>query len=70
MCSRKRQRRCAVLLAIREEAFEEWTRAETFEEVCRVWARLGGRTTLHRRGPDWFRELASRRWQEQRLGRR
>jgi hypothetical protein len=47
MCQ-KRQRRCPALLAIREEAFEEWTRAETFEEVCRVWARLGGRVTLHR----------------------
>jgi hypothetical protein len=61
MCA-KRQRRCAVLLQIREEALEEWIRAETFEGVCRVWARLGGRTTLHRRGPDWFRELAARRW--------
>jgi hypothetical protein len=61
MC-RKYARRCPVLLQIREEAFAEWTRAETFEEVCRVWSRLGGRTTLHRRGSAWFRELASRRW--------
>jgi hypothetical protein len=61
MCA-KRQRRCAVMLAIREEAFDEWTRAETFEEVCRVWSRPGGRTTLHRRGSAWFRELAARRW--------
>jgi hypothetical protein len=60
MCA-KRQRRCVVLLAIREEAFEEWTRAETFEEVCRVWARLGGRTTLHRYGRGHFAALA-RRW--------
>ena len=61
MCQ-KRQRRCAVAVQLREEAFEEWTRAETFEEVCRAWSRLGGRTTLHRRGSDWFRELALRRW--------
>jgi hypothetical protein len=61
MCA-KRQRRCAVLLQIREEALQEWIVAETFEEVCRVWARLGGRTTLHRRGSAWFQELASRRW--------
>ena len=60
MCA-KRQRRCPVLLAIREEAFDEWTRAETFEEVCRVWARLGGRTTLHRYGRDHFAALARRR---------
>jgi hypothetical protein len=57
MCA-KRQRRCPVLLAIRQEAFEEWTRAETFEEVCRVWARLGGRTTLHRYGREHFAMLA------------
>jgi hypothetical protein len=57
MCA-KRQRRCAVLLAIREEAFEEWTRAATFEQVCRVWARLGGRTTLHRYGREHFSEMA------------
>jgi hypothetical protein len=57
MCA-KRQRRCAVLLQIREEALQEWARAETFEEVCRVWARLGGRTTLHRYGRGHFSELA------------
>jgi hypothetical protein len=60
MCA-KRQRRCAVLLRIREEALEEWTRAETFEEVCRAWRRLGGRVTLHRYGRDHFSELARRR---------
>ena len=60
MC-RKYARRCPVLLAIREEAFEEWTRAETFEEVCRVWSRLGGRTTLHRYGREHFAALARRR---------
>jgi hypothetical protein len=57
MCA-KRQRRCALLLQIREEAFNEWTGAETFEEVCRVWARLGGRTTLHRYGREHFAMLA------------
>jgi hypothetical protein len=61
MCA-KRQRRCPALLAIREEAFAEWTRAETFEEVCRAWARLGGRVTLHRYGSQHFAELARRRW--------
>jgi hypothetical protein len=30
MCQ-KRQRRCAVLLQLREVALVEWTRAETFE---------------------------------------
>jgi len=57
MCA-KRQRRCPALLQIREEAFEEWTRAETFEEVRSCWARLGGRTTLHRYGRRYFSELA------------
>jgi hypothetical protein len=63
MCA-KRQRRCPALLAIREEAFEEWTRAETFEEVRSCWSQLGGRTTLHRRGSVWFRTLALRRWEK------
>ena len=57
MCQ-KRQRRCPALLKIRDEAMMEWTRAETFEEVCRAWARLGGRTTLHRYGREHFSELA------------
>jgi hypothetical protein len=55
---RKHARRCPVLLAIREEAFAEWSRAETFEEVRSCWARLGGRTTLHRYGREHFSELA------------
>ena len=58
MCQKKRQRRCPALLAIREEAFEEWTRAETFDQVRSCWARLGGRTTLHRYGREHFSELA------------
>ena len=57
MCQ-KRQRRCAVLLQIREEALEEWTRAETYSDVCRAWGRLGGRVTLHRYGCRHFAELA------------
>jgi hypothetical protein len=57
MC-KKHCRRCPELLAIREEALQEWIRAETFEEVCRVWARLGGRTTLHRYGRGHFAMLA------------
>ena len=60
MCQ-KRQRRCAVVLQIREEALEEWTRAETYSDVCRAWGRLGGRVTLHRFGRGHFAELARRR---------
>lgn len=57
MCQ-KRQRRCAVALQLREEALEEWTRAETLGDVRRSWARLGGRTTLHRYGRGHFAMLA------------
>jgi len=57
MCA-KRQRRCPALRQIREQAVMEWATAETFEEVCRAWARLGGRTTLHRYGRGHFSELA------------
>ena len=57
MCA-KRQRRCAVLIAIREEAFDEWAKAETFEQVRSCWTCLGGRTTLHRYGRRHFSELA------------
>jgi hypothetical protein len=60
MCA-KRQRRCAVLLQIREEALQEWIVAETYSDVCRAWGRLGGRVTLHRYGRDHFAELARRR---------
>src|SRR5918993_5361533 len=48
--SAKRQRHCPALLAIREEAFMEWTKAERFDQVRSCWGRLGGRTTLHRYG--------------------
>jgi hypothetical protein len=54
----KRQRRCAVALQLREEALEEWARAETLEDVRRAWGRLGGRITLHRFGREHFSELA------------
>jgi hypothetical protein len=57
MCA-KRQRRCAALLAIREEALQEWIKAETYSDVCRAWGRLGGRVTLHRYGREHFSELA------------
>jgi hypothetical protein len=57
MCQ-KRQRRCPALLAIREEALEEWTRAETLSDVRRAWGRLGGRVTLHRYGREHFAKLA------------
>jgi hypothetical protein len=57
MCA-KYQRRCSALLAIREEAFQEWTRAESYSDVCRAWGRLGGRVTLHRYGQEHFSELA------------
>ena len=62
MCA-KYQRRCAELLAIREEALEEWSGAETYSAVCRAWGRLGGRVTLHRYGREHFSELARRRRQ-------
>jgi hypothetical protein len=58
MCSKKRERRCAALLAIREEALQEWILAETLHDVRVAWGRLGGRTLLHRRGPGYFAELA------------
>jgi hypothetical protein len=57
MCA-KYQRCCSALLAICEEALEEWARAETVEAVCRAWGRLGGRTTLHRYGREHFAVLA------------
>ena len=60
MCA-KRQRRCAVLLQIREEAVREWCGAETLSEVRRAWGRLGGCVTLHRYGRDHFAALARRR---------
>jgi hypothetical protein len=60
MCA-KRQRRCAVLLRIREEAVEEWCNAETLHDVRVCWGRLGGRTTLHRYGRGHFSELTRRR---------
>jgi hypothetical protein len=53
MCA-KYQRRCAVLLQIREEALIEWAKAETLHDVRVAWGRLGGRTLLHRRGPGYF----------------
>jgi hypothetical protein len=61
MCSKKRQRRCPALLAIREEALQEWARTETLHDVRIAWGRLAGRTLLHRRGPGYFSELARRR---------
>ena len=60
MCQ-KRQHRCPALLELREEAFREWTGAETFEEVRSTWARLGGLVTLHRYGKEHFSLLARHR---------
>ncbi len=57
MC-KKRQRRCPVLLEIRDQALQEWIVAETYSDVCRAWGRLGGLTTAHRYGRDHFSELA------------
>jgi len=57
MCQ-KRERRCPILLHLREEALREWTRAETFEEVRSCWSRLGGKVVLHRYGREWFSLLA------------
>jgi hypothetical protein len=59
MCA-KRQRRCPALLAIREEALEEWCAAETLHDIRACWGRLGGRVTLHRYGRSHFSELARR----------
>jgi hypothetical protein len=61
MCQ-KRQRRCPVLLQLREEAQREWAGAETFEDVRLAWSRVGGRVTLHRYGVEHFRRLARVRW--------
>lgn len=61
MCA-KRQRRCPALLEIREEAFREWARAETYSEVRAAWSRLGGRVTLHRYGIAHYRRMARARW--------
>ena len=52
---------CVSALALREEALEEWTRAETFSQVRSAWGRLGGRVTFHRYGSEHFREMARRR---------
>jgi hypothetical protein len=54
----KGRRRCPALLAIREEAVQEWIRAETLHDVRACWGRLGGRVTFHRYGPQHFSELA------------
>ena len=56
MCA-KGQRRCPSLLQIRDEALEEWTRAETLRDVRVAWARLVGRCTLHRYGSEQFAQL-------------
>ncbi len=61
MCAKGR-RRCACLLEIREEAWTEWTGAETLHDVRACWGRLGGRTTLHRYGRCHFSLLARHRW--------
>jgi hypothetical protein len=63
MCA-KYQRRCPALLAIREEALQEWSRAETLRDVRVAWGRLGGLTTYHRHGSKHFAKLATRRWED------
>ena len=60
MCA-KYERRCPVLLRLREEAVAEWTSAQTYEDVHRAWSRLGGLVTLHRYGREHFRCLARHR---------
>jgi hypothetical protein len=57
MCQ-KYQRRCATVLAFREQALAEWCQAETLHEVRVAWGRLGRRVTLHRYGQGHFAELA------------
>lgn len=60
MCAKGR-RRCPEVLALREEALQEWCEAETFEEVRVSWARLGGLVTKHRYGREHFVLLARHR---------
>jgi hypothetical protein len=58
----KHQRRCPILLAIREQALAEWCEAESYEQVRSCWSRLGGRTTLHRYGHEHYSSMAMVRW--------
>jgi hypothetical protein len=60
MCQ-KRERRCPLLLHLREQAMTEWCDAETFEQVRAAWSRLGGKVTLHRYGSEHFSLLARHR---------
>lgn len=60
MCQ-KRQRRCPVALRLREEAYAEWSQAETLHDVRVAWGRLGGRVTAHRYGRGHFAQIARRR---------
>ncbi len=60
MCQ-KHQHRCQARCDMAEEALQQWAVAETLPEVRRAWARLGGRTTLHRYGREHFRLLALHR---------
>lgn len=59
MC-RKHERRCVEALELREAAMQEWTRAETLEDVRRTWARLGGLMTLHRYGREHYARMGKR----------
>jgi hypothetical protein len=58
MCA-KRQRRCAVLLALREEPLQEWIVAETYSDVCRAWGASKGAlpctATAGGTSPSWRR---------------
>jgi hypothetical protein len=58
----KGQRRCEYRHALEDDAYREWEGAEELEDVRRAWARLGGRTTLHRYGREHFSLLARHRW--------
>lgn len=60
MCQ-KHERRCTIVRNLRDEALQEWSKAETLTEVRRAWSRLGGLTTLHRYGPGHFALLARHR---------
>jgi hypothetical protein len=50
----KYERRYPVALHLREQAMQEWCKAESFEDVQRVWRRLGGLVVLHRYGRQHF----------------
>ena len=60
MCQKFRTH-CDELRRMADEALAEWAEADSYEDVCRAWAALGGRTTAHRYGREHFVLLARHR---------